>query len=49
MNAFRVVVVVVVVIVIEIIVSPRIPSHAKLQRFSDYDYDNDNDNDRVYV
>ena len=45
-------VVVVVVVVVEIIVAPRILSHSKLHRFSDYDndndddyYDNDHDND----
>jgi hypothetical protein len=41
--------VVVVVVVVEIIVTPRIFSHTKLQRFSEYEYeyDNDNDNDRT--
>jgi len=35
----------VVVVVIEVIVVPRILSHPKLDRLSDYDYDYDNDND----
>jgi hypothetical protein len=35
------VVVVVVVVVIEVIVVPRILSHPKLHRLSDYDNDND--------
>jgi hypothetical protein len=39
---------VVVVVVIEVIVAPRILSHAKLHRCSDYD-DNDNDNDNDCV
>jgi len=35
----------VVVVVIELIVAPRIFSHPRMHRFSDYDFDNDNDND----
>ena len=37
--------VVVVAVVIDTIVAPRILSHPKKYRFSEYDYDNDNDND----
>ncbi|AUB84224.1 hypothetical protein THSYN_27000 [Candidatus Thiodictyon syntrophicum] len=44
-----VVVVVVVIVVIEVIVTPRILSHAKCHRFFDYDHDNDNDNDNDRV